>query len=377
MSIELKPLEVVPTPGKPAGIDPALITLLQSTASQAAAQAVESANALAMKLAHENMLAMERRLAAIEAPPRMIARIEFNQVTTDLNTGDEISEQSAAIIARCLRLVQLNEHPLLVGPAGCGKSTLARMVADILKRPFSSASWTAGTNETSCLYGRQHATGFNEAGFSKAFRHGGINLQDEIDRADPNGLCKLNAALANGHFYNEVLGEMLTRHTDFGCIGTANTCGRGSDGVYVGANQLDASSVDRFVPIAVDYDPVYEKRVCPDAEIYGMLTQARAELRRLKAVEIISTRTLKKVYGEHKAGTALVDCIASATMGWPTDIIKQVKLDADRVVSRVRTKKPAKQDAVTPEAVTANLAEIQISENEARIAELTRKLAGG
>jgi hypothetical protein len=41
---------------------------------------------------------------------------------------------------------------------------------------------------------------------------------------------------------------MIERHKDFICIAAANTFGMGANRVYVGRNQLDAATLDRFVP---------------------------------------------------------------------------------------------------------------------------------
>ena len=51
---------------------------------------------------------------------------------------------------------------------------------------------------------------------------------------------------------------MVERGKDCAIIATANTYGLGADRVYVGRNQLDGATLDRFIVIDVDYDEALE-----------------------------------------------------------------------------------------------------------------------
>lgn len=152
---------------------------------------------------------------------------------------------------------------LLVGPAGTGKTHLAKQVADALKRPFTYNSMSEGVTE-SHLVGRNlpQADGsfkFETSPFVKTYEGGGVHLFDELDSADANVMTFLNAALANGHLSVPQAGKIFTKHKDTVLICAANTYGTGATRQYVGRNQLDAATLDRFACTTVEID--YDKRL--------------------------------------------------------------------------------------------------------------------
>jgi cobaltochelatase CobS len=87
------------------------------------------------------------------------------------------------------------------------------------------------------------------------YENGGVFLLDEIDAADANAMVAINAALANRVMANPN-GKVHVRHDKCFILAAANTWGRGGDHQYVGRNQLDAATLDRFVlsTIGVEYD---------------------------------------------------------------------------------------------------------------------------
>src|SRR5690606_33437279 len=54
----------------------------------------------------------------------------------------------------------------------------------------------------------------------------------------------------------------ILRNTNFRMVATANTVGNGADRVYIGRNELDAASLDRFATLTVDYDLNLERAFC-------------------------------------------------------------------------------------------------------------------
>src|SRR5208337_1523898 len=109
---------------------------------------------------------------------------------------------------------------------------------------------TAGVTETH-LFGRvlPQADGswqFCPSRFVEIYEQGGVFLLDEMDAADANVMVAINAALANGVMANPH-GKVHVRHPKCIIIAAANTWGRGGDHLYVGRNQLDAATMDRFV----------------------------------------------------------------------------------------------------------------------------------
>ncbi len=188
-------------------------------------------------------------------------------------TVHAIAGKPHAKFARALRLAAARRNILLVGPAGCGKTHLAAQVAEALGLPFASISCSAGMSEGQLL-GRLVPTGeggrfeYLRSDFVKCYEEGGVFLFDEIDAADSNTLLVINAALANGHMAlpNRPEKPTAVKHPDFVCIAAANTFGTGADRQYVGRNQLDESTLDRFRigQIELDYDFSIEAALCPD-----------------------------------------------------------------------------------------------------------------
>lgn len=141
---------------------------------------------------------------------------------------------------------------LMVGPAGTGKTYSAELVATSLSLDFHSISVGSQTSKSD-LTGYMSATGsYISTAFRRAYEDGGVFLLDEADAGNSNVLILLNAALSNG--YMSFPDKMVHVHEDFRLIATANTFGTGANRQYVGRNQLDAATLDRFTTIVWDID---------------------------------------------------------------------------------------------------------------------------
>jgi hypothetical protein len=55
---------------------------------------------------------------------------------------------------------------------------------------------------------------------------------------------------------------MIARHENFVPLFLANTYGQGANATYVGRNQLDAATLDRFAVVEYDYDEAWEGKIC-------------------------------------------------------------------------------------------------------------------
>lgn len=151
-----------------------------------------------------------------------------------------------------IRSAARGDAVMMVGPAGCGKTTIGEHVALALALRFYI---TNVINETHELTGYMDGHGnYHSTPFRQAFEHGGVWIADEIDAWDSAALLAANSALANGFINFPDQPAPTMRHPDFRMIATANTFGTGADRVYVGRNELDAASLDRFALITVDYD---------------------------------------------------------------------------------------------------------------------------
>ena len=144
----------------------------------------------------------------------------------------------------------------LVGPAATGKTTAARMAAETLGRPFEAVSFGPNTSKAD-LFGFIDAGGtYRETGLVRAATRGGVFLGDELDAGHPGVSVGLNMVLANPVFATPT--GMVQKHRDFVGIVGMNTYGTGANRQYVGRNQLDAATLDRFVVIEWDLDPALE-----------------------------------------------------------------------------------------------------------------------
>ena len=177
---------------------------------------------------------------------------------------------------------------MLVGPAGGGKTTACEHVAKALGLAFYSNGALTGTHE---LTGYKDGAGhYHSTPFRQAFEHGGLYLMDEADRSDPAVLVALNSAIANGFMGFPDRAEPVRAHEDFIVMIAANTYGRGADRLYVGANQMDASTTDRFVPLAWEYDEALERTLAGDDAWVSYVQAARKAAFDLKVRHIISPR---------------------------------------------------------------------------------------
>lgn len=204
-----------------------------------------------------------------------------------------------------LDLAKCRRNILLVGPAGCGKTHLAGLIAETLGLQFGSVSLTSGISE-SHLLGKampnltSGESNFQGTDFVTCYEKGGVYLLDEFDAADPNLLLCINSALANGYcnLPNRPKKARANKHADFIPIATANTFGRGATRQYSGRNQLDEATLDRFRIgiVECNYDPAIEAAVCPDSDLRGRLQQIRLNIEEAGLRRIMSTRFLQDAF---------------------------------------------------------------------------------
>lgn len=156
-----------------------------------------------------------------------------------------------------VKIVGAGLHAYLVGPPGTGKTTLCSQVAEALSLDFAMISCDP-TMPASKLFGFVDANGTERrTPFWDVYENGGLFLFDEIDNAHPGIIAGMNSALANGHC--AFASRIVKRHANFRCVAAANTFGTGATRQFVGRNQLDAATLDRFVTVTVDIDEKLEE----------------------------------------------------------------------------------------------------------------------
>lgn len=192
-----------------------------------------------------------------------------------------------------LKFVAMDEPVMLVGPAGTGKNVIAKQVAESLGLNFYFSN--AVTQEYK-ITGYGDANGeFVKTQFYDAFTKGGIFLLDEMDASCPEALVVLNSAIANRYFDFPVLGR-IEAHKDFRVIACANTYGTGASMEYVGRNQLDGATLNRFALVEVDYDSRIEDTVCPNKEIANFCREFRRICLKNEVHHIVSYREMSRLY---------------------------------------------------------------------------------
>ena len=173
----------------------------------------------------------------------------------ELGEGEILHEKFDTIC----KFVANNEPVFLTGAAGTGKNVLCQQVAKALGLDFY---FTNAVTQEYKITGFTDAMGvFHETQFYKAFKNGGLFMLDEMDASIPEVLIILNAAIANRYFDFPAPIGYVEAHPNFRVVASGNTYGLGANYEYVGRNQLDMASLDRFAMVRVDYSKAIELRV--------------------------------------------------------------------------------------------------------------------
>lgn len=216
-------------------------------------------------------------------------KYEINDHAVDF--GNEIVHKSFETV---LKFVQADEPVFLTGAAGSGKNVICKQVAKALGLPFYFSN--AVTQEYK-ITGFTDAMGtFHETQFYKAFKNGGVFMLDEIDASIPEVLVILNAAIANRYFDFPAPIGYVEAHKDFRVVAAGNTFGLGADIDYVGRNQLDMASLDRFAVVEIDYDRDIEMRVANnDSELVDFAEAFRRACVKVGVRMIVSYRAIGRM----------------------------------------------------------------------------------
>ena len=191
-------------------------------------------------------------------------------------------------------MVEANEPVFLTGPAGSGKNVICKQIAEELGLKFY---FTNAVTQEYKITGFTDAMGvFHESEFYQAFKNGGIFFLDEMDASIPEALVILNAAIANRYFDFPAPIGFVQAHPDFRVIAAGNTFGLGADYEYVGRNQLDAASLDRFGVVKIDYDRRIEMKVTHgNIELVDFAKDFRAAASKAGVRTIVSYRALSRI----------------------------------------------------------------------------------
>lgn len=262
----------------------------------------ESLDATAVKALEKAMGTAVEKLEAMAK--RAIKDAAEKATPIIIKDGGKTRKVEGVLPPEFKRMVQLAKARipiLLVGPAGCGKTYLAEKVAEALDMEFSDQSCSEGMSE-SVFNGRLLPIGERGAfehvpsPFMIRYETGGLMLLDEIDAGDPNLFTYINKAIANNSYTVEQRYKkpIVKKSKEFSLMAAANTFGHGADAMYVGRNQLDAATLDRFQVglIAMDYNRDVEESLAP-TELCQWAWGIRDRIRENKLRRIMSTRVIK------------------------------------------------------------------------------------
>lgn len=249
--------------------------------------------------------------------------------TIEIKKGSERKEVKGSFhkdFEKILKVVDANVPVMLVGRAGSGKNHTLEQVAEALELDFYFSN--AVTQEYT-LKGFIDANGhFHETQFYKAFSQGGMFFLDEMDASIPEALIVLNSAIANGYFDFPI--GRVKKHERFRVVSASNTWGTGANAIYIGRNQLDGATLDRFVQIEFDYDTELERGFTSDTDLYEFTIDLRKAIDKTQTRAIVSMRAL--LNADKLSGVLPID-----------EIIKSVyikglnKADLDIILDEMKT----------------------------------------
>jgi len=293
--IDIKPEDITPVP---APSNP-IVTVPQTSAGTALIELIAQGLKDINHVAEKALSAHEVETIAESVSDRMIAQV-VDQLEAEGRLGStghvmriqindrpvkEVAGRLPKFFPQLLKLAQCNVPAFLVGPAGCGKTTAAEKLAEVLDVPFTRVSLSAGVDE-GILQGWLLPVGdsgrfsYVPAPMVTAYETGGVVLLDELDSADANMLIILSAVLDNSAWHIPLRYEQpaVVKHPRAYFMAAANTYGHGQNMQFCGANQLDERTLSRLRQgqISCDYDSDLEIEQF-DAGIveYGHMLRAR------------------------------------------------------------------------------------------------------
>ncbi len=212
----------------------------------------------------------------------------YKTISINIQNGEHIKDlgKQHFQFEKLSKYVQTKNNIFLEGSAGSGKTTAARNIAKALNIKFY---FTGAINSEYKLTGFIDAQGrIVNTEFRKAYEHGGLFLFDEIDASFPQAILAFNAALAND--FMDFPDKKVPKHRNFYCIAAANTFGTGADRQYVGRNQLDAATLDRFITFNWEIDETLEHELANNYEWVNYVQKARKAASKIGERHIISPR---------------------------------------------------------------------------------------
>lgn len=303
---------------------------------------------------------MENKIdTTVDGELQELRELAKSKQTLEVKVGDRVNVVEGLKHKQLEQLINyaaLRLSPLLVGMAGTGKTHAGEQTATALGLDFYSMSVGAQTSKSDII-GYMAANGdYVKTHFRDAYEHGGVFLMDEIDAGNANVLIQINAALSNG--LCAFPDKMVKRHEDFVFIASANTFGNGANRQYVGRNQLDAATLDRFAVIEWFIDDELESNLTTGVNgkaWYMAVRAARDYVAEKKIRALISPRATQKGSKLLHIGQDL-DEVINATM--LSSVPEDKKADVRQVALTIFNKFASEVPGTLPKTVNPDVSEL-------------------
>jgi MoxR-like ATPase len=168
-----------------------------------------------------------------------------------------------------LALTKLGVNVLLTGPAGAGKSRLAREIAVALGTECHDPVTLGGSMRYPQVFGSTKLTvkdgiqvsEFEPAPLLQQVQKPGVQVIDEVFSAEGDVTNGMNGLLEPSTRAVMTPAGMVKMHPECHLIATANTNGRALSNMYTGVTVQDFSLLDRFVEVKINYNLDVEKKL--------------------------------------------------------------------------------------------------------------------
>lgn len=243
-------------PQQPDSVEQAVDVILEGAGKETYTQVKD--DRLAVTLQAEKY---RRELEELQQQPAGFQNPKVTLPDSDMTAKlDGLDTVPHEVFYSLLKWASLGENVCLVGPAGSGKTSAARLAADMLGLEFYS---------TGAVYTKFESVGYTDATGARVDTAlslwasnpaGGVFLFDEMDSSAPKALTPLHECLDNRRL--QLPGGQVVELTDKHiCIAATNTWLRGADRTYGARSALDGATADRFVLLSTQYDEVFESSI--------------------------------------------------------------------------------------------------------------------
>ena len=232
---------------------------------------------------------LAERLADVYKEIEKISKNNMTDIKVLLPNGKKINiGKQHKLFKKVLDIASIKIPVMLVGPAGSGKSRVCESVAKALSLSFKYIAVGLQTTKSDLLGYMNAQGGYVTTRLREAYENGGVFLLDEIDAGNPNVITILNNMTSNDTA--SFPDKMVKKHDDFILIAAANTYGLGGDIQYVGRNQLDAATLDRFIVLDFPYDEKLEATFTKNKKWFDRVVLTRKTASKLHERVVISPR---------------------------------------------------------------------------------------